>query len=181
MKAAAIAMVLGLAPLAALAQDVSPSVLSKDDAKAMASLMGKKVRTERAKLKTLSRQQISDALTENLSDVTKIIYQPGYGVFIEYTAADGRDRMWFPGNTGAVKGIWGLREIRNVPRVCFHYFNSVNAVTGEIENSECIQPEQTLSGANVIDKRPGDVFNLLSDKIPYQKGGMSIPSWPETK
>lgn len=87
--------------------------------------------------------------------------------------------MWFPGNTVVVKGIWGVREIHNVPRACFHYFNSVNAVTGEFESTECIKPVQTLSEEYVIDKRPGDAFNLLSDKIPYRKDVFSIPDWPK--
>lgn len=181
MKAVVVAIILGLGPIAALAKDASPRVLTKEDANKMASLGGTKEKAARATLKTLSKQQLSAALSEKLSDVTAIVYQRGYGVYIEYTAADGRDRMWFPGNTGVVSGIWGVREIRNGPRACFHYFNSVDAVTGEFESTECIAPVKTLSESDVIDRRSGDVFNLLSGRIPYRKDMFSIPAWPDAK
>jgi hypothetical protein len=86
--------------------------------------------------------------------------------------------MWFPGNRGAVTGIWGIRYIHDTPRACFKYFNSRNAVTGEFENTECIAPEQTLGNSDVIGEKAGDVFGLMSGKIPYVKSPMSVPTWP---
>ena len=181
MKAALIALVLSLPPIAVAAQDASPATLSREDAHRMSSLAGAKTRAAKERIARLSSEELSAALTANLADVTKIIYQDGYGVYVEYSAADGRDRMWFPGNVGVVRGVWGVREMHGAPRACFHYFNSRNAVTGEFESTECIAPEQTLGGGDVIDQRPGDVFNLLSDRIPYRKDANSIPAWPAAK
>jgi hypothetical protein len=162
----------------AIAQDSTSTVLSREDARNFANLAQQKIAAKKEQLSKLSKQEITDALKANLRDKTKIIYQQGYGVFVEYSAADGRDRMWFPGNRGVVIGCWGLRDFGEKTRACFKYFNSRNAVTGEFENTECIPPEQTLSGGNVIDEKSGDAFNLLSDKIPYRKDAMSIPAWP---
>jgi hypothetical protein len=178
MKAVLVAVILSLAPLAAAAQDPSPTTLSKGDARGISTLARVKQHAAKERIAGLSKAELSAALTANLSDVTKIIYQDGYGVYVEYSAADGRDRMWFPGNVGVVKGVWGVREMGGGPRACFHYFNSRNAVTGEFESTECVPPEQTLGNGDVIDQRPGDAFNLLSDHIPYRKAPLSVPAWP---
>ncbi|WP_353227476.1 hypothetical protein [Novosphingobium sp.] len=161
-----------------LLQPVQAATLTDQETQALHDAAGAKQRATKERLKTLSSAQIADALRENLSDVTKIIFQKGYGVFVEYTAADGQDRMWFPGNTGVIRGIWGVRDRNGRPTACFHYLKSVNAVTGEFESTECVPPEQTLGESVVIEKRHGDVFNLLSDRIPYRKAPLDVPAWP---
>ena len=164
--------------LPAAAQDLSPTVLSKDDAHKLAKLAHQKIVAKRAEVALLSREELSAALTTNLSDKTKIIYQDGYGVYIEYTGAHGEDRMWFPGNTDAVIGHWDLRDFGKSQRACFKYFDSKDAVTGEVNNTDCSPAEQTLSDGDTIDARSGDVFGLLSGKIPYKKDSLSVPAWP---
>lgn len=178
MKRFFVMVALGLAPVIAMAQAASSRVLTPAEAQSFAMLATAKEKAARDRLKTLSKEQIYAELQHNLSDVTKIIYQPGFGVYVEYTAADGQDRMWFPGNTRAVRGVWSVRDRNGASRVCFHYFKSTNVVTGEFESTECSPPEQTLSDGIVIEKRHGDVFNLLSDHIPYRKAAFEVPAWP---
>ena len=122
--------------------------------------------------------QITEELNASLSDRTKIIYTPGYGVYVEYSAADGRDRMWFPRNPHVVEGHWGVKTVGGGPRACFHYLKSHDAMTGEFEPTECIDPAETLANMGVIDTRPGDAFGLLSGAIPYVKDPGEVPAWP---
>lgn len=177
MKWLCLVTALSLAPVAAAAQD-SSVVLSPEDARAFSDLARHKKSEEKKALRTLSSEDIRAALTDNLTDKTKIIYQKGYGVYVEYSAPDGSDRMWFTGNRGAVRGVWGVPETSGKPRACFHYFNSHNYVTGEFESTECISAEQTLSNADVIAEKTGDVFGLMSGKVPYVKSAMDVPVWP---
>ena len=125
----------------------------------------------------MSNEQLGKAMADSVRDRTFIYYQRGYGVYIEYTASDGKVWMWFPGNTRVVHGIWGLRDFGG-PRLCYKYFNSRNAVTGVFENTECIEPEQALSKVDVIDQRPGDTFALANDVLPYRKSKFDVPDWP---
>jgi hypothetical protein len=178
MKTALIAILLAGAPVAAMSEDLGHRVMTQAEADGFASLGPAKEMAARKTLESLSAPDVKAALTANLSDVTKIIYQAGYGVFIEYTSADGQDRMWFPGNRGVVKGVWGLREMGGGLRACFHYLNSRNVVTGEFESTECVEAAQELSDAVVLDRRSGDVFKLMSDRIPYRKGTLEGPAWP---
>ncbi len=178
MKWVFIAAALSFAPVVAVAQVDGTVTLSPEGAHKVTEL-GKQKQSEAKKtLKTLSSEEIRAALNDNLKDKTKIIYQKGYGVYVEYSAPDGSDRMWFPGNRGAVRGVWGLRDMSGKPHACFHYFNSRNYVTGEFESTECIDPEVTLGNADVIDEKTGDVFNLMPGQIPYVKSSMDVPTWP---
>jgi hypothetical protein len=128
-----------------------------------------------ARIRGQSDEQVSTALTEALSGKSKLIYQEGHGVFVEYTAPDGQLRMWYPNNQGVVRGSWGIRRIKNKMRACFRYNAAVNPVSGEFEPTECVSAAQTLSEANALKVWPGDVFGLMSDKIPYRKGVMDLP------
>ena len=123
-----------------------------------------------------SDEQFSSALTAAFSGRTKLIYQEGHGVFAEYTAPDGQLRMWYPNNQAVVKGRWGVQRVSDAVRICFHYFNSTNPVTREFEPRECIPAAQALSEVPVLRSWPGDVFNLMSDRIPYRKGLMDMPA-----
>ena len=110
MKSAFLAIVLCFAPAAATAQETGATVLSNADIQKFEALARDRHAAERTQLAGLSGQQVSDALKANLANKTKIIFQKGYGVFVEYSSADGQDRMWFPGNQDVVKGIWGVRD-----------------------------------------------------------------------
>ncbi|WP_443750825.1 hypothetical protein [Asticcacaulis solisilvae] len=177
MKRLLAAFVLCLLPQVAFAGD-GAKTLSDADAKAFAEASRQKQFDEQAVVAAMSDADVRAALTANVADKTKIFYQAGYGVFVEYSAADGSDRMWFPKNHAVVKGIWGIRVMDGKTKACFHYFNARNTVTGEFEGTECISPAQTLSGADVLEMRSGDVFGLMKDKLPYVKSAMDVPLWP---
>lgn len=123
-----------------------------------------------------SPAQLEEALRQELNERTAMIYQNGHGVFVEYTAADGQLRMWYPRNREVVTGRWGVRRIRNKLRACFKYLDARNPVTGEFEPNECVRPEQVLGRSGVVGSWTGDVFRLLSGAIPYAKDPLSLPS-----
>ncbi len=135
-------------------------------------------RTE-IEIRKLDDDRIRERLKEALSDVTSIVKQTGHGIYVEYTAPDGRLFMWYPGNSAVVTGTWGVSESFSPPRACFKYFSAYHGVTGEYEPNECVAAVQTLSEAYVLDKRAGDVFELSTKGIPYSKSPGNLPPWPE--
>ena len=114
-----------------------------------------------AEVAAMTPEQQGEAMTALVSDRTIIYYQQGHGVYVEYTAADGRLFMWYPRNGGVVRGTWGLRTMDG-PNLCYQYRNAVHGVTGEYEPNECISPEQKLIGASVLASRSGDPFGILT-------------------
>ncbi|MEM7084517.1 MAG: hypothetical protein AAF465_17495 [Pseudomonadota bacterium] len=130
-------------------------------------------------LADLNDEEITVRLNQALNDVTTIVKQTGHGIYVEYTAPDGRLFMWYPNNFGVVAGTWGISDEFSPPRACFKYFNAAHGVTGEYEPNECVPTEQILGEAYVIDKRDGDVFELSSKGIPYSKSAGNLPPWPE--
>ena len=130
-------------------------------------------------LKSMSEDEVRVGLTETLNDVTSIVKQTGHGIYVEYTAPDGRLFMWYPGNAGVVAGRWGISDDFSPPRACFKYFAAYHGVTGEFEPNECVDTAQILGEAYVVDKRPGDVFKLSTNGIPYVKSSGNLPAWPE--
>lgn len=126
----------------------------------------------------LDNDEVRKRLNDVLSDKTSIIKQTGHGIYVEYTARDGRLFMWYPGNAGVVSGRWGISDEFSPPRACFKYFGAYHGVTGEFEPHECVAAAQTLGGAYVIDSKPGDVFKLSSEGIPYSKSVGNLPPWP---
>lgn len=133
----------------------------------------------RAEIANMNDDEVRQRLQNALSDVTAIIKQTGHGIYVEYTAPDGRLLMWYPGNGGTVVGTWGISDDFSPPRACFRYFGAYHGVTGEFEPNECVSPEQTVSGAYVVDRRSGDVFELRTKGIPYTKSAGNLPPWPE--
>lgn len=154
----------------------SVPVLQAEEAGRFALAGVEKLAEARARIDGLTDQQLSAALTEALEDRSKLIYQAGHGVFVEYTAPDGQLRIWYPNNVGVVKGSWGTRKVGKRIRACFRYSNAVNPVTRVFEPDECPSAAQTLSEGNVLRSWQGDVFGLMSDRIPYRKGAMDMPS-----
>lgn len=149
-----------------------------EDALAFNDLSAARLAQARTEIRGMSRDDIRKALIETLSDVTAIVKQTGHGIYVEYTAQDGRLYMWYPGNGGTVTGTWGISEAFSPPRACFKYFAAYHGVTGEFEPDECVPAEQTLSGAYVVDKRKGDAFGLATKGIPYVKTAGNLPPWP---
>ncbi len=119
------------------------------------------------------------ALKAALADVTRVIYQRGHGVYVEYTMADGKLLMWYPGNRRLVEGIWAVRDVEGLPRACFSYRNAVNPVTHVFNPTECVNPVQTLAESGTIARGIGDVFGLSANGLPFAKAAMDVPAWPE--
>lgn len=130
----------------------------------------------RRRIAGLSPAQVEAALRDELANRTAIVYQAGHGVFVEYTAADGQLRMWYPRNRDVVTGRWGVRAIKGKLRACFKYLDSRNPLTGEFEPNECVRPEQTLGRSGLVRHYQGDVFRLMSGKIPYSKEALTLPA-----
>lgn len=169
-----------LAALAALqgsAQPV-PKVLGEAEAHQIAASAIDKQLAMRATIRDWPEPRLAAELARAVSGKTRLIFQHGHGVYVEYTAPDGNLRMWYPRNLKVVKGSWGVRKVRGKVRACFRYANAINPVTQVYEPTECVSAEQTLSAGEVLQSWDGDVFRLMDDRIPYQKGAMDIPSPP---
>ena len=89
MKAIMMAGLLCAIPLASEAEEHASTVLGKDDIQRFVALGRSKAAAEAEAdvIAKMSRAAVFSALNDHLSNKTKIIYQQGYGVFIEYTAA----------------------------------------------------------------------------------------------
>ena len=168
-----------LAPLGALAQSAASRIFTFGDAQKFTEQGDHKLADTRARLATLSKPEIVTALKDALSNKTKIIFQKDYGVYVEYSGADGSDRMWFPGNHGVVRGKWFIKDSLLGTRACFQYFKGTAGE--EVDNEQCPNPAQTISGSDVIDEKSEDVFDLMSNQIPHVKTEAEIPAWPAGK
>ena len=169
-----------LAAIAALqgAPPASSKILGETEAQAIALAAIDKQYEMRRTIKDWPEQQLAAELAKAVSGKTKLIFQAGHGVYVEYTAPDGNLRMWYPRNVKVVKGSWGVRKVRGKTRACFRYANAVNPVTQVFEPTECVSAEQTLSAGEVLQSWDGDVFRLMEDRIPYPKAAMDMPSPP---
>ncbi|WP_205481443.1 hypothetical protein [Sphingomonas arenae] len=166
-----------LAAAAAQAPTTPPSaILSFKEAGRIMVAAEKKQADTRRRIRDLSDEQLTSELRAALSGKTKMVYQLGHGVYVEYTDPSGELRMWYPRNQNVVKGSWGTREVRGKVRACFHYKEAVNPVTHVYEPTECVAPEQTLSAAEVLQSWDGDVFRLMENRVPYAKDLMDMPS-----
>jgi len=176
-------MLIGLLPMAHAA---CADVVSDPLPTSMGKSFIKKVITESIQrqgdtinlIKAWPDAQISEALTAKLKDRTAIIFEPGHGVFVEFTGSDGTVLMWYPGNRHVVHGTWAVMAMNGRPEACYHYLDSTNPVTHVYEPTECIDPSQTIAEMGVIASRTGDIFNLHSDTLPYVKGTLDIPRLP---
>lgn len=129
-------------------------------------------------MKGWSAEQVAIAIKGRLEDSTAIVYQRGHGVYVEYTGKDGEVRMWYPRNTRVLKGHWGVQDVAGLPKACFRYVEGVNPVTGVFAPTECVHPVQIVSRSVVLAERSGDVFGLLSGKVPYPKDPLDVPIPP---
>ena len=167
---------LAAAAAAQAASASSTTVLSFKEAGRIIVGAERKHAETKSRIRGWSNEQLASELTAAISGKTKLIYQLGHGVYVEYTDPQGQLRMWYPRNKDVVKGTWGVRDVRGKMRACFQYSNAVNPVTHVYEPTECVAAEQTLSSAYVLQSWNGDVFHLMDDRIPYSKDVMDMPS-----
>ncbi len=133
------------------------------------------------RINAMTDEEVSAALEAELSDRTSIVRQQGHGIYVEYTAPDGRLFMWYPQNTSVVTGTWGVLEKVSPPEACFKYKDSSHPLTGEFEPEECVPADQIIGRAYVVDSREGDVFKLRTKGIPYTKTAENLPVWPANR
>ena len=153
--------------------------LSEGELRQMSMIAGSRQASAVEQARGLKGDALASVLTDALNDRTRVIYHDGEGIFVEYTAPGGELRMWYPGKRGVVVGQWGVQHQKRKKKLvnaCFHYRATTSAETGLFEPNECVPPEQTLSAANVIREWRGDVFNLMTGRIPYVKSAMGMPT-----
>ena len=126
----------------------------------------------------MTDEEVGAALVEELSDRTSIVRQDGHGIYVEYTAPDGRFFSWYPLNTSVEKGTWSIAEAGSPPEACFNCKDSYHPLTGEFEPEECVPAVQIIGRAYEVDSRAGALFALGTKGIPYAKTAEDLPVWP---
>lgn len=178
-KTGVIAASLSLLVAACASDPRNVNQMAFEDALSFNDQSAERLAEARSAMAEMNNEDIRSLLNVALNDVTAIIKQRGHGIYVEYTDPDGRVYMWYPQNLSVVLGTWGISNAFSPPRACFSYMNAHHGVTGEFEPTECVETEQTLGGAYVIDRRGGDVFQLSTKGIPYIKSTGNLPPWPE--
>jgi len=131
-----------------------------------------------AAIGNMTDEEVRAALVAELSDRTSIVRQEGHGIYVEYTAPDGRFFSWYPLNTSVEKGTWSIADAGSPPEACFKYKDSYHPLTGEFEPEECVSAVQLIGSVYEVGSREGDVFELGTKGIPYAKTAEDLPVWP---
>lgn len=132
-------------------------------------------------------------IKQNLSNRTLRDLEGAHGWLAEYTTADGRSFLWYPGNHEVVHGFWQVLKTEahaqgkafEVVQICFRYLNSYNPVTKQaLGDWDCWPEAQTVAHIELQapggrEFRDGDVFNLMSGKVPYVMDKTVRPAWPD--
>jgi hypothetical protein len=153
--------------------------LSEGDARQMVMIAGSRQAAAVEQARKLKGDQLAAALGGVLGNKTRMIYKDGVGVIVEYMAPGGEFRMWLPGKDGVIAGQWGVQRQKKKKKqvnACFRYGAATSTAPVVFGPNECVAPEQTLAAANVIREWRGDVFGLMSGRIPYVKSAMGMPT-----
>lgn len=117
-----------------------------------------------------------DEARANLADRTRNVHDAGHGTQINYTSADGRSFLWYPGNSVILPGawkveryggwIWGTRQ--DIVHVCYRYGpNTFNPVTGS-QGAEWNCSHAALSLRRTRESAAGDVLGLARrSNVPF--------------
>lgn len=103
-------------------------------------------------------------ISDLYADKTRISYGPRHGNQVEYTDANGKAILWYPGQDQVVVGAWSVPEEKYV---CFHYPGiAVDRIAGGLSDRwACHVIEDAVAGSETLD---GDVFNLTKAYwVPY--------------
>ncbi len=98
------------------------------------------------------------------ADKTRLSYGPRHGNQVEYTSADGKAHLWYPGQDQVVVGKWNVPEGKYV---CFHYPDiAVDRISGGLaDRFACHVIEDAIKDSHAVD---GDVFDLTESYwVPY--------------
>jgi len=120
-------------------------------------------------------------IIKSIPDATAMTYDAGHGTQIEYTSADGKTYLWYPGNTRIVPGRYKIDNMTlpldsrpNSPMVslaamCFRYgANSHNPATGRKGGDwECLP--LSIYADRRREVRKGDIFGLSGrQSVPFK-------------
>jgi len=107
-----------------------------------------------------------------VSDRTNMVYDTVHGTQVEFTSADGRAFLWYPGNSVILPGAWKIdrmtRTLGGMPRehtvLCFRYTeNSYNPATGHSgADWECNMAYFYINKARRTESVGGDVLGLAT-------------------
>jgi hypothetical protein len=129
--------------------------------------------TEGGPVATYSPAEFEARVRTHFADETTLTYSKIHGWQAEYTSADGKAYLWYPGNKVILHGSWRVSAMS----VCFRYEEeSYNPATGRRGNQEECQPG-TVAVFEKSEQRPGDAFHL-SAGLPYVRGHEDKPAWP---
>ena len=196
MKTLVALAVLGMSAIPAAAQTVIvPAPMSDDGVRyTQADAEGRYVfqPTAGAEALTLDRDGFIAWMRAQQADRTIRDRQGAHGWLAEYSAADGRTWLWYPGNKAVVEGRWKIeaRPARlkgkaiSVVEICFTYPGAYNAVEGKPgDRWDCWPAFEEVSDPEGLERRgrevrAGDVFNLSSGTIPHVLTRETRPAWP---
>ena len=169
-------MLLAIAMLLQAAAPPTEVQLSEGDVRQMLMVAQSKEGSAIEKAVTLKGAELDQALRGAIADRTKIFYEEDEGVIVQYAAADGQLRRWYPGSRSPVFGRWGVQRLtKKLTAACFRIPAVTEPVAVPFSPSECVRAEQTLSSANVLRQWRGDVFGLMRG-VPYVKSPMGLPT-----
>ena len=119
-----------------------------------------------------------EGMTGFMTNRTIMTHSSSHGTQVEYSAADGRTFLWYPGNTRTVLGAWKVEDrdvrlpssdgatTRRLTLICYRYgANTYNRVTNQRGGDwECrpAGPDLRL----IVESVPGDVFSLAARRTP---------------
>jgi hypothetical protein len=129
-------------------------------------------------IRGMSPEQVVAELDRHLGNKTKMVFSSYHGVQVEFTADTGQVALWYPGNWGVVRGVWDARVEAGSAVICYSYFNALNPANGQVNPTDCFSPAQIFGGVGDLGSRDGDVFNLMSGRIPYRLQKTEVPAWP---
>jgi len=154
----------------------SETVLAEDQIRQM-SMMSSSHQAEAAgQLQMLKGKAIDTAIREAMSDQTRAVLIPNLGIYVVYTAADGRLFAWFPGHSKAVGGTWATQKIsRKAHASCQGFARTGGPGSGPSQPKECQSAEAAVGGQWVLDRWSGDPFGLGSGDVPFAKQAMGLP------
>lgn len=107
-------------------------------------------------------------LRARYADATSLDYSVQHGTQVEYTAADGKAYLWYPGNRRVVTGEWKtITDKQGSGQICFRYpSSSYNPATGQPGGTwSCTRAADYIWGEEEYTR--GDPFNLDSGTMPF--------------
>lgn len=141
---------------------------------------------------TLDRDGFIAWLKAEQSDRTLRDTQGAHGWLAEYSTADGRTFLWYPGNTRVIEGRWKVEtkpatlggRAFDIVEICFLYpgtYNELDDKSGdEWDCWPAAYEAENHKGraARGRETRAGDVFGLTAGAVPYVLDGATKPLWP---